>query len=89
VIDVESAKRNPASCFERPSDVLEHEDLSREQKVEILRQWDYDTLQLAVATDESMTSEAAANGQRVAEIHKALEELGETDHPLSGGTKFG
>ncbi len=86
--DFDRAIKDPADVFERPSDVLEHKDLSREQKIKILHQWEYDALQREVATEENMPSSDGA-GPALAEIRRALEALGETGESHSGGTKFG
>ena len=54
MIDLDRALKDPASVFERPSQVLDGKDLKREQKIKILRQWEYDALQREVATEENM-----------------------------------
>jgi hypothetical protein len=41
---------------------VERSDLSREQKVEILRRWEYDMRELQVADDESMTAKEPPGG---------------------------
>lgn len=54
--DLEKAILNPAATFTKPQDVLNSEDLSREQKIEVLRRWEYDLRALQVAEEESMTA---------------------------------
>jgi len=54
--DIEKALLNPAMVFKRPQEVLDSGDLSREQKIEILRRWEYDLRELQVADEESMTA---------------------------------
>jgi hypothetical protein len=54
-MDMDKALLNPAEVFKRPQDVVEKNDLSREQKIEILRRWEYDARELQVADEESMT----------------------------------
>ena len=88
MIDLDRALKDPASVFERPSQVLDDKDLTREQQVKILRQWEYDALQREVATEENMPSPSGL-GSSLAEIRRALESLGETGAPHPGGTKFG
>ena len=56
-IDLRKAMLDPALVFRGPEDVLEQEELSREQKIEILRRWKFDALQLQVAEEENMGSE--------------------------------
>ena len=53
MIDVKQAMLNPTSVFKDPTDVVADEDLSRDQKVEILHRWEYDALQLEVAEEEA------------------------------------
>jgi hypothetical protein len=53
--DVEKAILNPAATFKGPQEVLDSHDLSREQKIEVLRRWEYDLRELQVAEEESMT----------------------------------
>ena len=54
--DIEKALLNPAMVFKNPPEVVDSGDLSREQKIEILRRWEYDVRELQVADEESMTA---------------------------------
>ena len=54
--DIEKALLNPAMVFKTPEEVVDNGDLSREQKIEILRRWEYDLRELQVADEESMTA---------------------------------
>jgi hypothetical protein len=54
--DIEKALLNPAMVFKTPEEVVDSGDLSREQKIEILRRWEYDVRELQVADEESMTA---------------------------------
>ncbi len=56
-IDLRKAMLDPALVFRGPEDVLKREELSREQKIEILRRWKFDALQLQVAEEENMGGE--------------------------------
>jgi hypothetical protein len=53
-IELEQALCDPASSFAGPEDVVVHPGLSLEQKIEILRLWEYDAVEAAVATEEGM-----------------------------------
>jgi len=44
----------PGSVFATPEEVLEHDELSEAQKIEILRRWQYDAVELDVAVEEGM-----------------------------------
>jgi len=53
MIDVKQAMLDPTSVFKDPTDVVADENLSRDQKVEILHRWEYDARQLEVAEEEA------------------------------------
>lgn len=65
-LDYEKALLDPASVFAAPEEVLERTDLSTEQKVEILRRWEYDASEVAVAEEEGMV------GGRPLMLHRVL-----------------
>lgn len=78
--DIEIALINPANVFHTPQELLEVEDLSREQKIEILRRWEYDVRELQVAEEENMPGRSPV---ALDEILQALRELGasiDTEH---------
>jgi hypothetical protein len=56
MIDIEKALLNPAIVFKNPQEVVESNDLLRQQKIEVLRRWEYDLRELQVADEESMTA---------------------------------
>jgi hypothetical protein len=56
MIDVEKALLNPAAIFKSPQQVIDTKDLSREQKIEVLRRWEYDVREIQVLDDESTTA---------------------------------
>ena len=53
-MDFEKAKLNPATVFNSPQEVVSNQELSREQKIEILRQWEQDARLMEVAEEENM-----------------------------------
>ena len=55
-MDFEKAKLDPAAVFKSPQEVVSSQELSREQKIEILRQWEQDARLMEVAEEESMPS---------------------------------
>ena len=86
-VDLEAALLNPASCFEEPGDVLEERGLTREQKLRILRQWDQDARQLAVAEEENMTG---GEENMVGRVSKAILALGgDAERDQAASTKLG
>jgi len=56
MIDVEKALLDPASIFKYPQQVIDANDLSRDQKIEVLRRWEYDVREIQVLDDESTTA---------------------------------
>ena len=78
--------------FATPDALLAAEDLSREQKLALLRQWEYDLHLLQVATEENMTGDAPPgnNAEKIRQVHAAAEKLGaELDPEGSGAAKTG
>ena len=73
-MDIDRAILNPAGVFKVPSEVLESSDLTKVQKIKILRQWEYDARELEVAEEESMIG---SNSHLLDQVQKALMELGE------------
>lgn len=85
--DLNRALLNPAAVFRSPAEVVAREDLSDQQKIEILRRWEYDERELQVAEEENM---AGGPSDMLDEILQALHELGagvDTEH--SPSTKQG
>ena len=54
MVDVDKALVDPALVFKTPEEVLADNELSREQKIKILRRWEYDVRELQVAEEEGM-----------------------------------
>jgi hypothetical protein len=75
MVDIEQALLDPTSVFGHPKDVLSHPELTREQKIEILRRWAYDAKELEVADEENMHHETR-NEDILDDILQALNELG-------------
>ncbi len=53
MIDVNKAILDPTMVFKDPKDVVTNVELTRDQKIEILRRWEYDARQLEVAEEEA------------------------------------
>ena len=53
-MDFEKAKLNPSADFKSPQEVVSSQELSREQKIEVLRQWEQDARLMEVAYEENM-----------------------------------
>jgi len=53
MIDVAQAMLDPTMVFKEPKEVVASNELTRDQKIEILRRWEYDAHQLEVAEEEA------------------------------------
>lgn len=53
MIDVQKAILDPTMVFKDPKDVVADVALTRDQKIDILRRWEYDARQLEVAEEEA------------------------------------
>jgi len=80
---------DPTLMFKKPQDVVEKKDLTREQKIEVLRRWEYDARELQVADEEGMSPDVPQQTLLDA-VLKALRSLGaEADPEHSAPTKQG
>jgi len=84
--DLDRALLDPGAVFSAPEDVLRHSGLSREQKIKILRRWEYDEAEIAVAEEEGMPD---GKPLRLRQILLALEELTDIDTEHRPPTKQG
>jgi len=71
--DVDAKKQNPSAAYNDPADVLNDKDLSRDEKIAILREWYYDALRLQESEGENMSG---GEPDRLRSVSKALLELG-------------
>ena len=53
-MNIKQAMLDPTSIFACPSDVCGEQSLTRDQKIKILRRWEYDARELQVAEEENM-----------------------------------
>ncbi len=53
-MDIEKAMLDPSSVFMRPDEVCDESSLTRDQKIKVLRRWEYDARELGVAEEENM-----------------------------------
>ena len=60
---------NPAEVFKLPKDVVKSDDLTTEQKLEVLKRWETDALLLSVATEENM---GGGEPSRIEEVRQKL-----------------
>ena len=81
MIDVKKAMLDPTSVFKDPEEVVASDELNRDQKIEILRRWEYDARQLEVAEEEA--GMAVLRPEMFDRVVQALHTLGaerDTEH---------
>lgn len=79
MIDLERALLVPSSVFKTPDDVVQSEKLSCEQKIEILRRWEYDARELQVAEEEGMVGSNSSILDQILRALLILDELAEIE----------
>ena len=79
----DEALTDVSKVFRRPEDILSAEDLSEDQKVALLRQWDTDLRLLMVASEENMTASTppGRTAELLQSVHKAMRRLGHGPDP--------
>ena len=83
----QKAMADPAKVFAMPQDVVDSKDLSREEKINILKQWEYDEREREVALEENMSCDDFPDLLR--EVHMALRQLIEEEPQEYAPTKQG
>ena len=81
MIDVKRAMLDPTSVFKESEEVVDSDELTRDQKIEILRRWEYDARELEVAEEEA--GMAVRRPEMFDLVVQALHTLGavrDTDH---------
>jgi hypothetical protein len=75
--DYEEILSDVSAHFATPADLVAAPDISREQKIALLKQWDYDLQLLLTATEENMTGTGAnTTADQVRRVRAAMAELG-------------
>lgn len=70
--EYDRALLNPAAIFKLPKDVVRSDDLTTEQKLEVLKRWETDALLLSVASEENMDG---GEPSRIEEVRQAIDVL--------------
>ena len=79
-------------AFDRPRDIFSSHDLSPQQKIKLLKEWEFDLRELQVASEENMTADTAsgATAELLRECRRVLAMLGAADGDSGGApTKQG
>tara|TARA_R110001592_G_scaffold91405_4_gene267584 strand:+ start:1570 stop:1812 length:243 start_codon:yes stop_codon:yes gene_type:complete len=75
-MEFEKLLQDPRASFNSPSQIVNSNDLSKSQKIELLRRWEYDAEQLQAAEGEGMNSDRN-EGEMLQRVLEALKSLGE------------
>ena len=79
-MDFEKAKLNPAASFKGPQEVVSNQELSREQKIDILQRWEEDATALEVAEEEGMPGPQPKLLQPIRDALHSLDFWPDTEH---------
>jgi len=86
--DISNALLDPSSQYRSPQDVVGDGRLTLDQKIEVLRRWEYDEAEVRVAEEEGMPG--GNNGELLQQIVQALNGLaGSVDVEHTPPTKQG
>jgi len=79
----DEALTDVTKVYAQPSDIIAADDLSHQQKVKLLRQWEFDLRENLVASEENMTAAPIPEGhsaELLRGVRKALLAIGADDH---------
>lgn len=80
-LDYDEALRDPAAHFADPAALVHAQELTAEQKVALLRRWEYDESEMAVATEEGMPGGENSVLQAIAAALAVLDPGGQSTAP--------
>jgi len=72
---VNKAIADASQVFATPMEVVEAADLSREEKIKILKNWELDARRLVSSGDENMAQERGPGRSQLPEVQAALRAL--------------
>ena len=72
----EEVKQDPRASFDSPAQIVNSNEFTKAEKVELLRRWEYDAEQLQAAEGEGMDSDRN-EGEMLQNVLEALKSLGE------------
>lgn len=82
----ETAMQDVAKVYGSPAKLLADDDLTRQQKLKLLQQWDYDLGLLLVAAEENMTGPGSSvTSERLRAVRDAIQHLGVNTDPENAG----
>jgi hypothetical protein len=91
-VSFDKAMNDVAKAFDHPQAICDDKDLTDEQKIKLLKQWEYDLRELQVASEENMTPPVATGqtGELLQAVRQCLSSLrADNDLALTGASKQG
>jgi hypothetical protein len=86
----EKAKQDVSKIFATPTELCNAPDLSSEEKIFLLNQWETDLRLLMVASEENMTGTSPGRtAELLQSVHQKLEELGAPKNETAAVNKAG
>jgi hypothetical protein len=82
---IDRALDNPSATFQLPRNVVDRQDLTREEKIEILRRWEYESRLQEVAQEENMIASRPGMLSQVLDALSALDAPRRPSAPTKGG----
>lgn len=71
--DFNKAFHDPRGSYNNPQEVIDDTSITKTQKIQVLKQWEYDARLLSMAEEENMPGDSS---NMLSRIHHALRELG-------------
>ena len=87
----EKAIADVSKIYAHPNEVVADSELSRTEKIKLLRQWEVDLKENMVATEENMAAETSEGNSAdlLRDVRKALATLGDEHHENAAVAKGG
>ncbi len=79
-MNFEKAMLDPDSMFASPDDLFGEQSLTRDQKIKILRRWEYDARELEVAEEENMGGGPPGKLDEILKVLHRLDAVVDIDH---------
>jgi len=84
------AKGDVSKVFAAPQEIVDAEDLSTPEKIDLLRNWELDLRSILVAAEEGMTRDRpGGTGETLGHVRSALEALGASNKDAAAPNKAG
>ena len=80
ITDINKVMNDPSTYFKSPNDICNEESLTNDQKIKILRQWEYDALELEVAEEENMSGGSPDMLHEILEALRTLDAVHDVEH---------